>query len=78
MKRLRMVVEKWLAPTPAAPLRVTRITSHADGRQGVRVEVDGPRGTIGLVFFRHRDGAWYVFPPKSFGLTMGVYPSATR
>ncbi len=78
MRRLRTVVEKWLAPTPAAPLRVTRITGAAEGRQGVRVEVDGPRGTIGLMFFRHRDGAWHVFPPQDAGLMMRVYPSTVQ
>lgn len=73
MRRLRMVVEKWLAPAPATPVRVTRIAGSADGRPSVRVEVDGPRGPISLHFFRHSDGAWQVFPPVRAGLTMGCH-----
>ncbi|RDU98204.1 hypothetical protein DWV00_12820 [Trinickia dinghuensis] len=78
MRRLRMMVEKWLAPTPATPVRVTRITSRDDSRQGVRVEVDGPRGPISLHFFRHSDGAWQVFPPEHVGLTMGAHTAVIR
>ena len=70
MRRLRMAVEKWLAPAPSASLRVTRIDGKADGRNGVRVEVDGPRGCLSLHFFRHSDGAWHVFPPTHASLTM--------
>lgn len=73
MRRLRMAVEKWLSPTPAAPVRVTRLASDTHGRQGVRVEIDGPRGPMSLHFFRHGDGAWQVFPPARASLTMGAY-----
>lgn len=73
MKRLRMAVEKWLAPAPATRVRVTRIASSADRSNGVRVEVDSPRGPISLHFFRHSDGAWQVFPPKPAVLMMGCY-----
>lgn len=73
MRRLRMMVDKWLAPAPSAPVRVSRIAGNADSRQGVRVEIDGPRGPISLHFFRHRDGVWQVFPPEHVGLTMGAY-----
>lgn len=78
MRRLRTVVEKWLAPAPATPVRVTRIAGGAEGRSSVRVEVDGPRGPICLHFFRHSDGAWQVFPPVRVGLTMGGYTAATE
>lgn len=78
MKRLRMVVEKWLAPAPSAPVRVTRIVGSSDGRHSVRVEVDGPRGPVSLHFFRHSDGAWQVFPPVRAGLTMGAYAAVSQ
>lgn len=70
MKRLRMVVDKWLAPTPGTSIRVERIAAGIQGTQRVRVELEGPRGTLSLVFFRHGDGAWYVFPPANPGVTM--------
>ncbi|WP_206951983.1 hypothetical protein [Trinickia acidisoli] len=70
MKRLRWVVEKWLAPAPEASIRVERFASGAEGKHHVRVEIDGPRGTISLHFFRHDDGAWQVFPPEHAGVTM--------
>ncbi len=70
MKRLRMVVEKWLAPAPQASIRVERLSGGAVCRHHVRVEVESPRGTIALYFFRHADGAWQVFPPEQPGVTM--------
>lgn len=73
MRRLRMVVDKWLAPSPATPVRVTRIAGGMERRLGVRVEVDSPRGPVSLHFFRHSDGAWQVFPPERGGLTMRAY-----
>jgi hypothetical protein len=61
---LRLLVEKWLAPLSATPLRVTHFgRTRNDGTRYVRVEassVDGPRA---LFFFRHDDGCWCVFPP---------------
>lgn len=78
MRQLRMAVEKWLAPTSAASVRVTRLTGSASGRQGVRVEIDGPKGPISLHFFRHGDGAWQVFPPARASLTMGAYAAVIR
>lgn len=78
MRQLRTAVEKWLAPMLAAPVHVTRIGHKANGTQGVRVEIDGPRGPVSLHFFRHGDGAWQVFPPKRSGLTMGAYEMALR
>ncbi|CAB3698232.1 hypothetical protein [Trinickia soli] len=76
MKRLRMVVDKWLAPAPEMSLRVERISAGMQGGHRVRVEIDGPRGAISLVFFRHGDGAWHVFPPEQAGVTMRVAQAA--
>ncbi|HVW53269.1 MULTISPECIES: hypothetical protein [unclassified Trinickia] len=72
MKRLRMVVDKWLAPAPEASIRVERCAAGSQRKHRVRVQVDGPRGTTSLYFFRHDDGAWYVFPPEQSGITMRV------
>lgn len=62
-KSLRFVVEKWFAPSPAMPVRVTefrRITSNQ--RRYVRIEAIRPAGPLVIFFFRHDDGSWNVFP----------------
>ena len=68
---LRSLVEKWLGPTSTVPVRVTRF-GHAASNQkhGVRIELLLPTGPVGLFFFRHRDGAWCVFPPAAERLAM--------
>jgi hypothetical protein len=61
---LRFLVEKWLAPVPSKPVRVTAFSrTRADGTRYVRVETLSPDGLRALFFFRHRDGCWCVFPP---------------
>jgi hypothetical protein len=76
-KSLRLVVEKWLTPTLATPIRITRFTRiRPDRRRYVRVEALRPQGSVALFFFRHDDGTWCVFPPETGRLTIGVYASA--
>lgn len=71
---LHWIVDKWLAPTPATPARVTRI-----GRTGLRrmrvvcVETSRPGGVLSIVFFRHDDGSWNVFPPAAGRPAMNGY-----
>lgn len=63
---LRLLVEKWLAPTPTMPARVARFSRMtADQRRYVCVESMRPTGTLVIFFFRHDDGAWRVFPPAA-------------
>ena len=72
-KSLRLLVEKWLTPTPATPIRVTRFSrthSNSNWRRYVRVEAQRPQGSITLFFFQHDDGAWRVFPPETGRLTL--------
>lgn len=73
-RSLRSLVEKWLGPISATPVRVTRF-GHAGSNQSpyVRIELLLPAGPVGLFFFRHRDGAWRVFPPEVERLAMRVY-----
>jgi hypothetical protein len=73
---LRSLVEKWLAPTPARPLRVTRFGRTANGVRYVRVEVLRLGGPLSIAFF-YKDGAWTVIPPRTRQLGMTVtYPRA--
>ncbi|MFL9906849.1 hypothetical protein P0D84_10970 [Paraburkholderia sp. RL17-337-BIB-A] len=63
-RSLRSLVEKWLTPTAATPIRVTRFTRTGSSRKRyVRVDAQRPEGSIGLFFFRCDDGTWQVFPP---------------
>ncbi|OUL83938.1 hypothetical protein CA601_26810 [Paraburkholderia hospita] len=70
-RSLRLLVEKWLAPTPARPAHVTRFSRMGTNqRRYVRVEALHSTGLI--FFFRHDDGSWCVFPPGTESPTMRV------
>lgn len=63
---LHLLVDKWLGPTPEAPLRVMgfgRLPSTR--RRYVCVETLRPTGALTIYFFLHDDGRWCVFPPAS-------------
>ncbi|MFP3562659.1 hypothetical protein [Paraburkholderia sp. SIMBA_030] len=73
---LRLLVDKWLAPTPATPVRVTRFgRTSANRKRYVRVEALRSTGLLAILFFRHDDGSWCVFPPsiESGRPAMSVY-----
>ncbi|CAE6753911.1 hypothetical protein R70006_03162 [Paraburkholderia domus] len=76
-RSLRLLVEKWLGPTPLVPGRVTQFGRTRSGhRRYVCIEVLRPAGAVGLFFFRHDDGTWCVFPPETERLSMRAYPVA--
>ncbi|CAB3763092.1 hypothetical protein [Paraburkholderia humisilvae] len=65
-KTLHWAVDKWLAPTPAMPARVTRLSRmRGHGGRCVCVETARPSGLLAIFFFRHADGSWNVFPPAA-------------
>ncbi|ASV96885.1 hypothetical protein CJU94_01060 [Paraburkholderia aromaticivorans] len=61
---LRSLVNKWFAPTRSMPVRVTQ-TGRVLATHGRYVRLEGctSRGPLTIVFFRHDDGSWFVFPP---------------
>lgn len=70
---LRSLIEKWLAPTHATPVRLTRFSStRLSHRHCVCVEASRPAGSLALFFFRHEDGTWCVFPPEAKRPAMSV------
>lgn len=72
-RSLRLLVEKWLAPTAARPAHVTRFSRMGTNqRRYVRVEALHPTGVLAFFFFRHDDGSWCVFPPGTESPTMRV------
>ncbi|WP_321924740.1 hypothetical protein [Paraburkholderia guartelaensis] len=61
---LRSLVDKWLAPTFSAPARVAQVGRlFATHCRFVRIEGGTSSGPLSIVFFRHDDGSWCVFPP---------------
>ncbi|SAL78866.1 hypothetical protein AWB67_05343 [Caballeronia terrestris] len=63
---LHRLVDKWLGPTQATPARVVRMTrSGSHPTRCIRVEVERPSGSLSVLFFRHDDGTWCVFPPTN-------------
>jgi hypothetical protein len=75
-KSLRVLVEKWLAPTLTTPIRVTRFSRTRANQRYVCVEVLRSGGSVTLFFFRHEDGTWCVFPPDTRRLAIRAYASA--
>lgn len=63
VQSLRCQVEKWLAPAPTTPVRVTAFgRTRLGGRRFVCIEAPSPSGVHALFFFKHDDGNWRVFP----------------
>jgi len=61
---LRALVDKWLAPTAAAPARVLRTGRMSSNRaRFVFVEMQASSGPRSIFLFRHGNGSWCVFPP---------------
>ncbi|EYS97647.1 hypothetical protein CF68_07785 [Cupriavidus sp. SK-4] len=60
---LRGLMQKWLGPDAVERARITRMRDDASPRGYVQVEVERPSGALCLMFFRHADGSWCVFPP---------------
>lgn len=72
-RSLRLLVDKWLAPTPAMPVHVIRLNHKGTNpRRCVCVEALRPNGLLAIFFFKHDDGSWCVFPPSTARPTMGV------
>ncbi|OYD60215.1 UNVERIFIED_ORG: hypothetical protein BDU10_9558 [Burkholderia sp. CF145] len=68
-KSLRVLVNDWFGE--AGQLRITRPgrSRHLPWRV-VKVETSRMSGTFGIVFFRHHDGSWCVYPPSTVGPSM--------
>lgn len=64
-RSLRALVEKWLGLDAVKRARVTRFRRSVQHPWPyVRVEVTRPSGVLAIMFFRHDDGSWCVFPPE--------------
>ncbi|RQR44351.1 hypothetical protein DIE21_33825 [Burkholderia sp. Bp9140] len=61
-RSLRTMVRDWLAPAVESGVSVSHVGRSVFGRY-VCVVADNGAGPKEMLFFRHRDGKWYVFPP---------------
>ena len=67
---LRGLVNDWFGK--GERFRVTRPDrSQAMPWRVVQVEVSRVSGTLAIVFFRHGDGSWCVYPPRVVQPMMG-------
>lgn len=82
---LRAVADKWLALRPDTLLEVTRCAhgrkagrAHeaASKRRCVYIRAIGAASELGLFFFRHEDGAWYIFPPSDASPIVHIFGEA--
>ncbi len=62
-KSLRTMVQDWLAPDPTRGFRVSHYGRSIRGRYVCVVAVKRVDPMV-MLFYRHRDGKWYVFPPE--------------
>lgn len=62
---LRSAAEKWFGPPGAWPWRVMRYGRTTRGVRYVWIEALRPAGARTIIFFRHPDSAWRVFPPDA-------------
>lgn len=71
---LRLLVKKWLGPTSAIAVRVTRFgRMSSNQRRFVCVEALRPAGKLAIYFFLHDDGVWCVFPPAVKRPAMSIH-----
>jgi hypothetical protein len=62
---LLSIVNSWLISNGAIPTRITPFRT-GDARHGSAVRVEASRATdvVEILFFRHEDGMWRVFPQE--------------
>ena len=70
---LRWVIEKWFGADLSACIRLTRAGQSCQRQcRCVRVEAARQSGPFSILFFRHEDGSWYVFPPGGNRPAIGI------
>jgi hypothetical protein len=74
---LRLLIDKWLTPTIATRVQVTRFSrAYPNRNRCVRVEALRPAGSVAIFFFQHDDGTWRVFPQETRRPTLRAYAIA--
>lgn len=74
---LRTLVGKWFGPSAGMTIRVIEFSrTRMDRRRYVRIGEHQVDGGLTIVFFRHDDGSWNVFPAKTNTPVMHAYQIA--
>lgn len=78
---LRAMADKWLALRADTLVEVTRYAqgrehAHKGKRRCVYIRALGMASEVGLFFFRHDDGAWYIFPPSDASPVVRIFGEA--
>jgi hypothetical protein len=74
-KCLRTLVGKWFGLSAVVTIRVMEFSRTRTGRRRyVRISAARADGSLTIVFFRHDDGSWNVFPAKASRPAMRAYP----
>jgi hypothetical protein len=76
---LRRLIDKWLGHCASGTVRVTEFSRTASSRNRyVRVGGGSSENHWSLIFFRHGDGSWKVYPPRAHVPAMSAYNLAAR
>lgn len=59
-KSLHRQIEKWFGADHSAAIRISRTAAASNSRC---ITVSRPDNAYTIVFFRHGDGSWQVYPP---------------
>lgn len=74
---LRAMADKWLALRQDTMVEVRRCARGGNNkRRCVYVRAIGMASEVGLFFFRHDDGAWYIFPPSDASPVVRIFGEA--
>ena len=70
-KSLRSLVRKWFGVDANFSVQIVEVgRTFPDRRRYVRIGAMGSESSSSIVFFRHDDGSWNVFPPTPRTLAM--------
>jgi hypothetical protein len=75
-KTQHWAVDRWLGPTSATHLRKLRFYRARMHRRRVCVEAMDSGGLLSILFFRHDDGSWNVYPPAKARPAMCAWRTA--
>ena len=76
-KSLRSLVRKWFGVDADLSVQIVEVGRTFPGRRRyVRIRAVATGNSSSIVFFRHVDGSWNVFPPTPKTLAMRLYQTA--
>ncbi|SOE52835.1 hypothetical protein SAMN05446927_0545 [Caballeronia arationis] len=70
---LRRLIDKWLGHCASGTVRVMKFGRTARSRSRYVRVGGGSENRWAIIFFRHDDGSWKVYPPRADVPAMSVY-----